>query len=108
MKCASVAWHDDSIHGSTAFFNEILRRRFATSHPNFAPSTGTELSEPAGIAPLRPPRPFPDDTWKALERDQRAAAIGPFGHLVDRDVIARLAIGAAVEDRARDIHHLRR
>src|ERR1700760_5201369 len=53
-------------------------------------------------------RTLPDPGGKALQRRQRLAGIGPFLQLFDRDVIERLAAGAATEQRTRDVDHVRR
>src|SRR5260370_8404599 len=57
---------------------------------------------------LLPFRALPDHAGKTFQRHQRLAGIGPFLQLLDRDVIQRLAAGAAGEQRARDVHHVRR
>src|SRR6185312_16736985 len=51
---------------------------------------------------------IPDHAGKALQRHQRLAGIGPFLHLLDGDMIARLPAGTAREQRARDVYHMRR
>src|SRR5215472_5048433 len=53
-------------------------------------------------------RALPDHAGKALQRHQRLAGIGPFLQFLDGDVIERLASGAAREQRARDVDHMRR
>ena len=53
-------------------------------------------------------RALPDHAGKAFQRHQRLAGIGPFLQFLDRDVIERLAAGAAREQRARDVDHVRR
>jgi hypothetical protein len=55
-----------------------------------------------------PSRARPDDARETLQRIQPLAAIGPIGRLLDGDVIARLPSGALIEERARDVDHLRR
>src|SRR5882757_11349013 len=60
------------------------------------------------IGPLLLFRALPDHARKALQRHQRLAGVGPFLQFLDRDVIERLAAGAAREQRARDIDHVRR
>src|SRR6187397_1486388 len=54
-----------------------------------------------------PFRALPDPAGKALQGDQRRAGIGPFLQLLDGVVVERLAAGAALEQRARDIDHVR-
>src|SRR5258707_14449233 len=72
-------------------------------------STGRPCSKhPFTIAALLLFRALPDHAGKALQRHQRLAGIGPFLQLLDRDVIERLAAGAAREQRARGVHHMRR
>src|SRR5664279_4376675 len=51
---------------------------------------------------------MPDHAGKTLQRHQRFARIGPLLHLLDGDVIERLPAGTAREQRARDVHHMRR
>src|ERR1700750_446027 len=53
-------------------------------------------------------RTLPDHAGKALERHQRLAGIGPFLQLFDGDVIERLPSGAAREQRAGNVDHVRR
>ena len=53
-------------------------------------------------------RAFPDDTGMALQGDKPVACVGPVLKLLDRDVIAGLAAGAAGEECPRDIDHVRR
>src|SRR5437016_12093151 len=53
-------------------------------------------------------RALPDHAGKTFQRHQRLAGIGPLLQFLDRDVIERLAAGAAGEKRARDVHHVRR
>src|SRR3954471_11990758 len=53
-------------------------------------------------------RALPRHARKTLERDQRLAAIGPFLLFLDADMVERLPAGAAQEQRARDVHHVRR
>src|SRR5665213_534623 len=53
-------------------------------------------------------RALPDHAGKAFQRHQRLAGIGPVLQLLDRDVIERLPAGTAREQRARDVHHVRR
>src|SRR6516164_11286537 len=53
-------------------------------------------------------RAFPDDTGIALEGNEPFTGVRPILKLLDRHVIAGLAAGAAGEERARDIDHMRR
>ncbi len=53
-------------------------------------------------------RALPDHAGKAFQRHQRLAGIGPFLQLFDGDVIERLPPGAAREQRARNVDHVRR
>src|SRR6476661_6601374 len=53
-------------------------------------------------------RALPDHAGKTLQRHQGLAGIGPLLQFPDRDVIERLAAGAARKKRARDVHHVRR
>ncbi len=41
----------------------------------------------------------------AFQRRQRLAAIRPFRRLIQIEMIERLAAGARLEERARDVHH---
>src|SRR5882672_12514082 len=63
---------------------------------------------PLAIAALLLFRALPDHAGKAFQRHQRLAGIGPFLQFLDRDVIERLPAGAAREQRARNIDHVRR
>src|SRR5437879_10088853 len=63
---------------------------------------------PLAIAALLPFRALPDHAGKTFQRHQRLAGIGPFLQFLDRDVIKRLAAGAAGKKRARDVYHVRR
>src|SRR5713101_692202 len=60
------------------------------------------------IEALFPFRALPDHARKTFQGHQRLAGIGPFLQFLDRDVIERLAAGAAGKKRARDVHHVRR
>src|SRR6476646_750522 len=51
-------------------------------------------------------RALPDDAWKALQRHQLLAGIGPFLQLFDRHVIERLPAGTAGKKRARNVDHV--
>src|SRR4029453_10195617 len=53
-------------------------------------------------------RALPDHAGISLQRHQRFAGIGPFLQFLDRDVIERLPTGAAREQRAGDVDHMRR
>src|SRR3974390_639761 len=53
-------------------------------------------------------RALPHHARKTVERHQRLAGIGPLLKLLDCDVIERLTPGAAREQRARNIDHMRR
>src|SRR5689334_11267825 len=53
-------------------------------------------------------RALPDHARKALERHQRRAGVGPFLHFFDSEMIERLAAGAALEQSAGDVDHVRR
>src|SRR6266850_5577333 len=53
-------------------------------------------------------RTLPDHAGKPFQRHQRLAGIGPFLQLLDGDMIERLPAGAPGEQRARDVHHVRR
>src|SRR5262245_43836992 len=56
------------------------------------------------------PAPFragPHDARIPLQGTQPFVAIGPFRRVLDGDVIERFATGAAVEQGARYVHHLR-
>src|SRR5881396_3210916 len=64
--------------------------------------------QPVTIEALLPFRAMPDHAGKTFQRHQRLAGIRPFLQFLDRDVIERLAAGAAGEKRARDVHHVRR
>jgi hypothetical protein len=55
-----------------------------------------------------PFRAIPNDARKSLEWHQAFAQVGPFRHLFDGDVIARLPAGAGFEQGARHIYHMRR
>jgi hypothetical protein len=55
-----------------------------------------------------PFRAIPNDAGKSLEWHQAFAQVGPFRHLFDGDVIARLPAGAGFEQGARHIYHMRR
>src|SRR5690349_4880439 len=57
---------------------------------------------------LLPARALPDDARIALQRHQPLARIGPVLPLIDADVIDRLAAGAALEQRARNVDHVAR
>src|ERR1700681_3065337 len=57
---------------------------------------------------LLPFRALPDHAGKTFQRHQRLAGVGPLLQLLDGDVIERLTAGAAGEQRARDVHHVRR
>src|SRR3981189_439039 len=69
------------------------------------------------VAPLKHPllvdafllfRALPDHAGKPFQRHQRLAGVGPLLQLLDRDVIERLPAGAAREQGAGDVHHVRR
>src|SRR5262245_20246603 len=49
----------------------------------------------------------PHDAWILFQGAQLFVAIGPFRRGADCAVIERLATGAAVEQGARNVHHLR-
>src|SRR5260370_7934998 len=51
---------------------------------------------------------LPHHAGKAFQRPQWLAGVGPLLQLLDRDVIERLPPGAAGEQRARNVHHVRR
>src|SRR5712664_3269926 len=53
-------------------------------------------------------RALPDHAGKAFQRHQWLAGIGPLLQLLDGDMIERLPAGAPGEQRARDVHHMRR
>src|SRR5690348_1119026 len=53
-------------------------------------------------------RALPDHAGITLQRHQRLAGVGPLLQFLDREMIERLAAGAATEQRARDVHHVRR
>src|SRR6266403_8286 len=73
---------------------------------NPAVTTNSEYSVKASPFPLF--RALPDHAGETLERHQQLAGVGPFLQFLDRDVIERLAPGAAGKQRARDVHHVRR
>src|SRR5262249_44960611 len=84
-------------------------RRGAVVCRRDAGATETRRSEiGAGLAPLPVSRALPYDARKSFEGNQLLAAIGPVRGILDRDVVARLAAGARLEERPRDVHHLRR
>src|SRR5579872_2824775 len=53
-------------------------------------------------------RTLPDHAGKPFQRHQRLAGVCPLLQLFDGDMVERLAPGAAGEERARDVHHVRR
>src|ERR1035437_8293285 len=53
-------------------------------------------------------RALPDHAAKALQRHQRLAGIGSLLQLLAGDMVERLPDGTAGEQRARDVHHVRR
>src|SRR6476659_3398168 len=68
----------------------------------------TGSKHPVMIEALLPLRALPDHAGKTLQRHQRLAGIGPFLQFLDRDVIERLPTGAAGEQCARNVDHVRR
>jgi hypothetical protein len=60
------------------------------------------------VRPLLHFRALPDHAGETSQRRPRLPGIGPLLQLLDRDMIERLAAGAAGEQRARDVHHVRR
>src|SRR5216683_6065604 len=68
----------------------------------------TELERVVAPRTLLLFRALPDHAGKAFQGHQRLAGIGPLLQFLDRDVIERLAAGAAREQRARDVDHVRR
>src|SRR3954447_7223984 len=84
----------------------LLRRR-PRSPPRLKHLLATELERVFAASALLLFRALPDHAGKALQRHQRLAGIGPFLKLFDRDVIERLAAGTLLEQRARDVDHMR-
>src|SRR5260370_40054181 len=55
-----------------------------------------------------PLRTLPNNTRNTLERSKLFARIGPFAQFVDSDMITRLPPSSMIEQRARNIDHVRR
>src|SRR6201996_6250145 len=72
-----------------------------------APAGFSGSKHALAVEPLLLFRALPDHAGKTLQRHQRLAGIGPFLQLLDRDVIERLAAGAAREEGPRDVEHMR-
>jgi hypothetical protein len=53
-------------------------------------------------------RAFPNNPGKTIERNERLAGVGPFAQFVDSDMITRLSASPMIEQRTRNIDHMRR
>src|SRR5262245_50076992 len=72
------------------------------------PGHGAVSNDPLAFRALLLFRALPDHAGIALQRHQRLAGPGPFLQLLDGDVVERLPPGAAGEQRAGNVDHVRR